>query len=308
MPKFALIYNPRAKRNRKFPWRMYRYRSITQQVGTFILSENLEHLDEIIADLKRKEYDLIGVCGGDGSIQKTLTTVLKQWGSNPLPTFVPVKGGTMNTVVTALGIRGMGRSYLRAIVKHVRDNNPIRTTERPMLKVNQEYAFMFGLGLPSRLMSVYYAGGGGARNVVKIIGRGAASVVAGSDFARWIADPFQTEIRWEDGSTTRESCTAILAGTIDRYPLGFKLMPRATEKDGHFQLRWTTFPLSGFLVNLHRFHRGLPILDPRFHDRLTTSAEIHTQQECEIILDGEIDRIGKGLRLETGPSLRFALP
>lgn len=308
MRRFALIYNPKAKRNRKFPWRMYRYRSIVKPVGDFIVSENLTHLEEVIADLRRRECEIVGICGGDGSIQKTITTVIQEWKGRPLPLFALVKGGTMNTIITALGLRGMGRSYLRSLVRKLRHDEPIDSVERPMLKVNEHYAFMCGLGFVTKLMSEYYKGGGGARTVMNIIGRGAVSLATGSEFARWIAEPFEASILIDGRPAEEKQFTAILAGTITRYPLGFIFMPRALEKAHHFQLRHASFPLPYYFRYLYHLHRGLTIPDARFVDHITQKVEIETPTEHPIILDGEMLTVGAKLTLELGPSLSFVSP
>lgn len=308
MRRFALIYNPKAKRNRKFPWRMYRYRSIVKPVGDFIVSENLTHLEEVIADLRRRECEIVGICGGDGSIQKTITTVIHEWKGRPLPLFALVKGGTMNTIITALGLRGMGRSYLRALVHKLRHDEPIDSVERPMLKVNEHFAFMFGLGFATKLMSVYYKGGGGARTVMSIIGRGALSVATGSEFARWIAEPFEAAVQVDGRPVAEKHFTALLAGTITRYPLGFLLVPRALEKPHHFHLRLASFPLPYYFRFLYRLHRGMPIPDDRFWEHITQKVEIETPQEQPLILDGEMLTAGTKLNVELGPSLSFVSP
>ncbi|MBI2889445.1 MAG: hypothetical protein HYY13_01550 [Nitrospirae bacterium] len=309
MPKFALIYNPKAKRNRKFPWRMYRYRSIMRRLGgdgAFIVSENLTHLEEILADLRQREFGILGICGGDGSVQIVLSAVQRMWAGDPLPRFALIKGGTMNTIVTAIGFHGMGRSLLRGIVHHLLHDLPLREVEHPMLRINDTHCFIFGLGLATRFMTAYYEGGGGARTAIKVISKAVPSLVADTEFGRWVAEPFQARVTLDGQVWSMDRFTTILAGTIDRYPLNFMLMPRAREREGHFQIRFTSMPLRGYIGNIYILHRGRPT--PLVPDAMSQKAEIELAVEQPAILDGEVTTLGARLSLELGQPLTFVGP
>src|ERR1700687_3470486 len=85
-----------------------RLQLFTEAVGSDGLvraTGSLDEMENLAHELREWRIDVIAVCGGDGSFFHTLSAVVRAYGDAPLPQFLPLRAGSMNTIARSVGCR-----------------------------------------------------------------------------------------------------------------------------------------------------------------------------------------------------------
>jgi len=120
-------------------------------------------LPEAIADLARREIDLLIVNGGDGTLQHTLTEILREDPFERPPLVAPLRGGRTNTSALDIGSQRDPLKGLDAVLRAARDGSlERRLVRRPVLRIEYdggrrtEFGMFFGAGVIRRAISVVH--------------------------------------------------------------------------------------------------------------------------------------------------------
>lgn len=150
--------NPRAGRNRRDGDRADRLGDVVGAHGWVRAPATLDQLGDVAAECRARAVDMLGVCGGDGTLARTLSALVRAYGSATLPDIVPLRAGTMNTVARAMGCpRWQPERMLAEVVASYRDGRPLAATEHQLVRVNGgDYGFMVGAGVPVEFLRLYY--------------------------------------------------------------------------------------------------------------------------------------------------------
>lgn len=116
---------------------------------------------DALAEFAAAGVELLFVNGGDGSVQRVLTHLLRDRSSGYLPRIAPLRGGRTNMAALALGgardpVRGL-RATLDAVRRGTLD---ARTVERPVLGVDPgdgeppHHGLFFGAGMLHRAIEL----------------------------------------------------------------------------------------------------------------------------------------------------------
>ncbi len=117
--------------------------------------------------IKKEGINLLMISGGDGTLQVTITELLKQMDSAELPIILPLRGGAMNMVVNNFGMRKNPVEAVRILMKHFqaynRGEEKLATIPMRILKVTDaggvKYGFTFSNGIAYKVLKLYYASG-----------------------------------------------------------------------------------------------------------------------------------------------------
>ena len=126
----GVVVNPRAGRNRRADERADRLGDVLGGQGWVRETASLAHLDDVAAECRARAIDVLGVCGGDGTLARTLSALVRVYGSDALPRILPLRAGTMNTVARAMGCSALaarahaGRDRRRATAAAGRSTRP----------------------------------------------------------------------------------------------------------------------------------------------------------------------------------------
>ena len=121
---------------------------------------SLEQLADVAAECRARAVDVLGVCGGDGTLARTLIGAgARLRPRSTLPPILPLRAGTMNTIARAMGCPAwQPERMLAEIVADLRRGRAAR--RRPSTSssaVNgKHYGFMVGAGVPVEFLRVYY--------------------------------------------------------------------------------------------------------------------------------------------------------
>ncbi len=307
MSGIGVVVNPRAGRNRRRGDRARRLGSVLGAHGWVRETASLDQLADVAAECRARAVDVLGVCGGDGTLARTLSALVRAYDGETLPRIVPLRAGTMNTVARAMGCPAWRPERMLAeIAETYREGGRVDATEHQLLRVNgRDYGFMMGVGVPVELLRVYYdqpqPGAGAAVRVLAVL---IGSVLrrdrlAAGLFARTAADVYA------DGQ--RLPCTAfsvIYASTIEEIGLGFRPTPRAREQRGRFQLFAGDIGAGEFVRCLAAIHRGRPTGSARVNDAVVNRLGVEFREPTFYMIDGDIMEPTAQLTVEPGPIVR----
>jgi diacylglycerol kinase family enzyme len=306
VPGIGLITNPRSRVNRRDPSRIRRLGYLIGAHGQAKATRSLDDLHRVCEDFHKERIDLLGISGGDGTMHHTLTAMIRAYGDDPLPPVAILRGGTMNTVATSLGIRGeTPRLLFELIDKHSR-GLPFDTFTRRLLRVGDAYGFIFGNGLIYNFLELYYESGNPSPPVAaRIVAMGSASAMIGGALARRLYRRVHARVTVDGEVWAREDFGVIAAAVVEQIGLGFKPFYRLHDKPDHFQILGIHTDVFGFVSELPRIFAGQPMRRDKVIDSLAQHVLMESDEEIGYTVDGD-NYVVKG-RLEMGLGPRVTL-
>lgn len=313
MPGIGIISNPHSRRNRRHPEQMRRLAYILGQDDNHELTNRIEDVGEAAEQFKENDIDILALNGGDGTNHVTLTKFIEVWGDKPLPKIALLRGGTMNTVSNAVGVKGTPSRLLANLVEKHYTNQPFETTERDLLKVTDgsgsRYGFIFGNGMVANFLEAYYATGDPSPVMAaRLLGKAAVGTLFNSDLTKQLFRPFRARIELGDQVWTERDYISVLASTVDQIGLGFRPFIRAEEAPGTFHMLGITSGAVATAMQLPRIRLGLPVPEDKIRSAVSHRAEFISEQPIGYTIDGDMHIADSGrVLLETGPRIEIII-
>jgi diacylglycerol kinase family enzyme len=307
MAGIGVVVNPLAGRNQRVGDRADRLGDVLGRYGWVRETRTLTHLADVAAECRARAVDLLGVCGGDGTMARTLSALVRAYGADALPAIVPLRGGTMNTVARAMGCPAwVPERMLAEVVATYRRGQPLDAAEHQLVAVNgQHHGFMLGAGAPVEFLRLYYdqpqrGAGRAARVLVALI----ASVVRGGALAHRLFTPMPAVVRCDGKRVPFDCYTVIYASTIEDIGLGFRPTYRARERPGHVHVFAGPIGAREFVRSLPAIRRGRATRSPNVYDDLARTIGVEFRQPTLYMIDGDIMDPTTRLGVEPGPVVR----
>lgn len=313
MPGIGIISNPHSRRNRRHPEQMRRLAYVLGQDDTYELTNRIEDVGEAAKQFKENDIDVLALNGGDGTNHVTLTKFIEVWGDTPLPKVALLRGGTMNTVSNAVGVKGTPSRLLANLVEKYYTNQPFETTHRDLLKVTDEtgtrYGFIFGNGVVANFLEVYYeTGNPSPTTAARLLGKAFVSLPFGSEINRRLFRPFRARVELDDNHWPERDYTAVLASTVEQIGLGFRPFIRSEEAPGAFHILGLTEGPFGTAFALPRIRLGLPVSEDLIRSSVSASADFTSEEPITYTIDGDMHTAEGGhVSLETGPRIEIII-
>lgn len=310
MPGIGLIANPRSRANLKDPSRPRKLGYLIGAQGTGEATQSIDDLYRVCEEFKKERIDILGISGGDGTLHHTLTAMIKTYGEEPLPYVAILRGGTMNTVANSLDIAGNPPQLLYELVdKHRRGIwEQLPVVERPLLRVGDQYGFIFGNGVIYNFLKEYYGTGHPSPMVAaQLIAGVAASSIIGGSLGKKVYRRIKVQVEADGVTWAQQDFMAIAASVVEQAGLGFRPFYRCAEKPGSFALLGIHTNAFGFVSELPRMHRGKPMRRDKVVDAVAARVVFRSLDgnPLDYIIDGDTYEGPAELVLETGPTLRF---
>ena len=306
MSGFGVIINPHARRNRKQRDRLEQFSDLLGSDGVVHATESLDEMEEVARELRARHIDILAVCGGDGSFFRTLSAVVRAYEGEPLPHFLPLRAGTMNTIARSLQWRrGSPEQALERTVADYRAGRPFETTERHLIAVDgQHFGFMVGAGSIVNFLRVYYGESGrGPWAAAKLVARVACSALGRTTLARSVFQRTEADIDCDAERVPHRRFTIIYASSITDIGLGFKPTYLATRKLGFFHLIAGPVSAGEVIRGLHRLRHGWPLDLDALYDNLAQRVRIEFSRPTEYMIDGDVLNAVERVEMVTGPRL-----
>src|SRR5687767_3479206 len=119
MSGIGVVLNPKSRKNVKDPGAADR---LARQLGDHGILRQVGSIDELYRaaeDFKRLDIDVLGISGGDGTNHVTITGFINVYDGSALPQLAFLRGGTMNTVASSIGVpRGKPEGLLGRLVRN----------------------------------------------------------------------------------------------------------------------------------------------------------------------------------------------
>jgi diacylglycerol kinase family enzyme len=136
VPGFGVVVNPHAGKNRRERERVPRFTAAVGADGLVRETGSLEELEALAHEFRARQIEVLAVCGGDGSFFRALSAMVRAYGNEPLPRFLPLRAGSMNTIARSVGCRrGSPERVLAHTVSDYRAGRPFEVTERQLIQV-----------------------------------------------------------------------------------------------------------------------------------------------------------------------------
>ncbi|MBU1221921.1 hypothetical protein KKF34_11015 [Myxococcota bacterium] len=309
MPGIGVISNANARLNKMAPWLKNRLNFILGRRGELINTYTLEDVDKALQDFINLEVDIIAISGGDGTAHRTIEKLLKAFSPEKLPPLLLLPSGTQNMVPKSLGITGNSITTMLQVQTMYTHNIPIKTIRRNLLKVNEHYSFMFGLGVPPRYLQRHYARGTSHWNAVTLLADYAWDGIKKGDKARELFKPVPMKYSVNGSEPIfNETIHTIFCSFAEELALRWRCFPRAGWQKDNFETLFVdsnflqTFPILGHLwAGSMKELKGL-------ERHMTTSVrlELETPEPCT--LDGDLYEPELVFDIKPGPELRFVVP
>ncbi len=312
MPGIAVVTNPRSRQNRRNPRIAGQLSYLLGERGEVAQPGNLEELVDTARRYRDREIDVLAINGGDGTAHVVLTAFARAYGDAPLPPVALLRGGTMNTVASGLGLHGKPASLLASLVDRYHRREPFALVERNLLRVDgaePQYGFLFGNGIVSNFLEVYYEGSDPTPlKAATVLIRGVASILVGGALAKRLMRPTRVTIKTDTASWPAQDYLTVTAGTVDDMGLRFRPFPEAPRHPGYMQVLGIACRPVDVLWQLVRMRMGLLTNHPDISSSLTRRFELQSDRPISYMIDGDFHMGGETLRVDVGPTVRLILP
>jgi diacylglycerol kinase (ATP) len=306
----AVFVNPHSRANRRNPKIAANLQAILAETGRVLAPSSLEELAACAVELRATRPSVIAVHGGDGTLHKTVTALIRAWGDEPLPPLAVLCGGTMNVVASSLKIRERPEVVVRALVDSARGGPPLETLRRRCIRVGDQYGFVFGNGLMANFLTEYYAPGAyGPRRAVWILFRILASAVVVGPYVRRVFHRFHGKVTIDGVPLAWPDFVSIGAATVREVGLGFKLIHRADDDPERFGIIAIHAGPLALIPDFGAVHAGRGIATSRAHSAVASTLEIEPGEGVmAYTIDGDLYRTGETLRITVGPVIDLVKP
>lgn len=308
MGGIGIVNNPRSRRNRRRPGTARRLRQLLGADGEVLDASTPEELDRAVERFRAARVDVLGVNGGDGTVHVVTTAFARASGDEPLPRLLLLRGGAMNTVARAHGLRGSPERILWDVVTRRRAGLPLRVIERDLLRVEVEdrpptFGFLFGTGAVVAFLEAYYGGGRAAPvTAAALVLRGALSALVNGPLARSLSRHERLRVSSDGEDWPDQSYLALLAGSIPQIGFGFRALARCAEQPGSFHAVGITGSLLQVALSAPRIAAGSPWRRRLALDEVARELVVEGEG-LRFTVDGDLYASPRSVRVRTGPPL-----
>jgi diacylglycerol kinase family enzyme len=232
----------------------------------------------------------------------------------PLPQVLIIPVGTMNNIGAAIGVtRHRAVKLAKIVAAKIRENHPLDVVHRNPLKINDEYGFLYGAGLPVNFLQKYYEdherrGPARALSVIlTTLGSELTSLLTFKASKQILTRPIQARIAFPDNTEAPVAAfttlTGIMCASIDQVGLGCRGMPEAASQPGRFMIRSTQLTFWGLAASLGPLWAGMPL--PATFDAVIPRAKIDYMEPTIATVDGDLKPPSSCDVIACGPTVSF---
>ena len=288
----GVVFNPRAGRNRRDPFAAERMKRLLGDHGVVSAQASLDELSRAAEDFRRQGIDVLAIAGGDGTNHVTITHFAAVYGDSPLPKLALLRGGTMNTVADSLSLpRGKPEGLLDRLLRKYLEKPAIDTVEQWTLSVEGQLGFLWGLGVVQQFLREYYdMGAPSPKTAALTLAKGIGSTFMRGEMYQRLNEGVRCEVEHDAGLWPERNWFTVAAGTIPDIGLGFKPFHRAPKAPGFVNLLGITTNAMGFVMDLPKVFRGMPMREDRAQDALVTRLTVRAKQDGPLryMIDGDV--------------------
>jgi len=305
MSGIGIICNPHSRSNLKNPKRADQLGFIVGDKGSCHETRDLKDVERLAREFKERGIEVLGISGGDGTIHITLTTFIEVYGDTPLPQIAFLRGGTMNNIPNAVGVKGSPEKILSNLILKYHEDDPFTLAEIDVLKINGNYGFLFGMGAVHNFIDDYVQSEekpSPARGLY-ILSKCISSALFNTKYSRKICERFDARITVNDELVPFKNYTMLMTGTIETLGFGFNPLYRARTKPGEFQFVGISTTPRDLLMRFPCALLSRPPKSDDYFDRMGDRMVLEFDQAMPYQIDGEPMPATDRIEISMGPRL-----
>jgi len=304
MSGIGVILNPHSKRYKKNPEQLKKMGFIVGDKASCRATDTMEHLEEVVHDFKSRDIDILAISGGDGTLHCTLTSFIHIYGDKPLPKICLLRGGTLNAVASIVGVKGTPETILSNLMVKYHEDIPFETHELMLTKINDQYGFIFGLGVIYRFMEDYYSNPEvnaliAAKTLFKAIG----SAIINGPFARGLFERFDAEVTVNGKKWPFANYSAIYLGSMEQLGLNFRTFYHVNEHPDKFHAIGFSVPPRNILPYVPLMYLGRPCGCPNMVEEPASEMIVKLEKPMSYTIDGDMKKPLDTFNISTGPKI-----
>jgi diacylglycerol kinase family enzyme len=269
------------------------------------LTRSLEDLERLAKELPQRKPYAVGIWGGDGTISRTLSTVIPayQAADVPLPAFLLFSGGTMNYTSKYACRSNPTEHVADVIMKYKRGENPDATV-MDLIQAGGNYGFIFGAASIADILQRYYDQGKGGM----LPALGTMLGLAMEHYATLgsgIFKPSRLEVSVDGRKLPRKQWNMLIAGKHGHVGLEVDIFPGVIQQQGMMgYLAADVDPIEMPGTAIYLSKGGKPSRD-RTYAGTCKEFTITSKKPFRYTIDGELYEAKDTLKVMMGPAIRI---
>lgn len=315
MSGIGVVTNPRSRKNRKDPDVARTLSYVLGERGQLVAPDDLDALAKTAVRFREHGIEVLCVNGGDGTVHRALTAMVRAYGATPLPPVAILRGGTMNIVADSIGNRVSAEAMLDQVVDAYHTGDPLPEVSVRLLRIELDdappsYGFLSGNGIIARFLELYYEQTDPTpADAARLLARGALSALVGGRLIRRLTRPWRGTITLDGASLGGDEWVAVAIGTVEQMGLGFQVFHLLQQHPEQLQV----VGIGGSVANLARdlvpLFRGQGVFRPGNLTHTGAELILAGDEPQQLMIDGDFYVAEQGrVRYSLGPVLRLLLP
>lgn len=308
MPGIGVIINPHSRSHRRDPSKADRLGFIVGDKGSCHTTHTLKDVEDLASEFRDRNIEILGISGGDGTIHKTLTSFIKIYENKPLPKIALLRGGTMNNLANTLNIKGMPERILSNIILKYHGDVPFVETEIDLMRVNNDYGFLFGAGLVSRFIEIYNRHSNGDPTpwfAFKLLTKSVLSSIFLTKLSLHLCERVDAKITMDGKPAPFKNYMMLIAGTTESLGLHFTPLYRARSVPGQFQLVAISTTPRRLLASFPAAILGRPADSDDYYDVVGSRAVIEYANPQKYVVDGDLPEETSRIEISVAQRLKI---
>ena len=304
----ALISSPRSRKNRRDPGLAERVLGVMPQGSDLYSARTMIEMAQAAGDCQLKGVTCVYLLGGDGTHRVAIDALVTAYGESHLPRLVFLRGGTMNTMASGLGIPRRSPESLAARAA----SGQARTIVQPLLRIDDtagpHYGFLFGTGAIYQFLAEYLD----TENPTPLHSAatlGKTLLEAAGLRKEKILRRQHVSLCVDSQPATHNDVLCIAAGTIEHMGFGFRPFRGVVGTSGTFG----GLSLFGPIADVPRMLWDLRLgrnLSARMVEHFQCQSMTLTQDNHEAIayqIDGDLMPASPHIRVQRGPVITLVV-
>lgn len=309
MAGIGIVSNPGSRRNLACPGTSLALRRLLGADGDLHVAGTPEELGRALSALRAAGIDTLAVNGGDGTVHVVVTALAQAWEGAAWPRLLPLRGGSMNTVASAHGLRAAPEVTLQRFLELRRAGREPSAVERDLLQVEApgqppRLGFLFGTGLAVAFLEEWTRAGPPSRaSALWLLMRVALSAALGGPLAARLTRSEALRVAADGEEWPADAFLSVVAGAIPELGFGFLPLARCGEQPGFFHAVGVTGSLTQLALHLPAVRLARPWHRPLALDAVTRDLLLEAPR-LRFTVDGDLYATAGPVRVRSGPVAR----
>ncbi len=308
MSGIGVILNPHSRSNRYNPERIERLAFIVGDKGSCHATQDVLDVRAIAEEFAARGIEILCISGGDGTIHHTISTFIHTYGERPLPKIALLRGGTVNNVATAIGLKGTPEEILSRLILQYHAQKDLHTEQVHCLCINGHYGFLFGNGFVSNFIREYIRmGQGGGSNIAILMTRLIVGSFFQTKYSLQMIHRFDAAVSIDGRPWPFKNYVMVSAGAVEAFGIGVEPFHRARERAGFFHVVAYAMTPRQICGEFWRVWRGKHMQSENRLDALAHELVIHFKEPMQYMIDGELYEPTNTVTVRSGPALTMVV-